>query len=263
MLDQTPFDEPLDLPGGESRPAAPHSFQPPKRRRSKKPFATLLFIIILCALGYGAFKWLGRQKPASQPQTNNTPAVTPPKTTQPQTAAGTKTFTAETQAISFDHPDTWTVVEKDGAITATSPDFDYQTNEGEQVNGHFKLYLRVSARAVDSKYIGRGIAMQPTETLTYTKPAPSQLKTTRLIFFGYDSTDNFAFFMITNNFNLKKGDTLGPSYGKEATTYIIAGGYATSATKDDLSFQMVSPDSFATTDAYKQALDILKSLQVS
>src|SRR5581483_5671009 len=123
---------------------------------------------------------------------------------QTTTNAAGKTFTAETLAVEFQYPADWTVTEKDGTITAKSTAMTVQSTTGG-VSGAFRVYIRKVARDVDSKYIGRAVAMQATEPLTYSNPAPSQRKTTNLSFFGYDDANNFAFFMITGNFNLKKG----------------------------------------------------------
>jgi hypothetical protein len=111
-------------------------------------------------------------------------------------------------------------------------------------------------------YIGRGYAIGPSVSLTYTNPQPGQLATTWLTNYGLDKTNNFAFFLIAGNFDLTTGQTLGPNYGTESGTYIIAGGYTTNQLTDDLETNMVPTSSFSQTNAYKEAVDIVKSIQI-
>ncbi len=257
----SPYEEPLDLPGGDSTPPAPHSFKPPKRRKNfKKPLIVLLTLLILGGLGYGALKLLSKPKPAPASQNSNQSAT---KTDSPPVSGQTKTFTAETLAVQFKYPSDWTVTEKDGTITVKSANFDYKSADAGTVHGYFRIYIRKSARDVDSKYIGRAVATQPTEEITYTNPATSQRKQTELSFFAYDEPANFAFMMITPGFKLQKGDTLGAKYGKEAEAYIIVGGYSSTSNTDDLSFHPVTATNIEGADVVKQAIALFKSLQVS
>ncbi len=257
-----PYEQPVELPGGETLPSTPSQ---PKPKRSKRKLLIIVFgLLIVTGLALAAIKLLNKPKSTSPQQSTQQTVASPNalKPTEVTSDSSTKTFTAETLAIEFKYPTNWTVVEKDGSITVKSPVFNFQTTQGTQA-GYYRIYIRKGARDVDSKYIGRGVACLPTEKMTYANPNPDQRKETNLSFFGYDDSNNCAFTMITGNFTLKKGDTLGVNYGKEADTYIIVGGYSTDANKDDLSFQQVPPDKFQSTTAYKQALELLKSLKVS
>jgi hypothetical protein len=147
-------------------------------------------------------------------------------------------------------------------VRLESPDFSYQTTSKGTVTGNFRIYIRKGARTVDGKYIGRGYAFQPSEKLVYAQPALGQRADTYLSLFGLDTPDNFAFFLIAGNYNLNKGDTLGPDYGKEIDTYIIAGGFSAKDQKDDLATNPVSTEMVKISNAYKQAQVILKSLQL-
>lgn len=174
-------------------------------------------------------------------------------------------YKASHPRVSFKHPTTWTVEEGgvgDG-VRIVSPEFTYPLLDGAEVTGHFRIYMRQGARKdSDSTYIGRGVATKATETLTYREPAADQRETTALSFMGLDTADNFAYFFITSDYVLKVGDTLGPDYGTEPSTYIIVGGYSTADLTDDLAMNQVSLDYYETTEVYKQAIDILESLQV-
>ncbi len=257
----SPYDQPLDLPGGEE---VPHTPQPPKpkKRKGRRALLVIVGIIALAVLGFAGLKLLSKPKPA-EPQTSQEPTAITPKQTEAPAAKGTKLFTADTLAVSFNYPDNWTVAEKEGTITVKSPEYDYKSADAGTVHGYFRIYIRKSARAVDSKYIGRAVAVQPTEEITYTNPAPSQRKQTELSYFGYDEPVNFAFMMITPGFKLQKGDTLGANYGKEAEAYIIAGGYSAKDNLDDLSFHSVAVANISSSDVIKQATELFKSLKVS
>jgi hypothetical protein len=160
------------------------------------------------------------------------------------------------------HPDGWKASEAGGGVRLSSPNFTYQTKSGEQVDGNFRIYIRLGAREQDGKYIGRGVAIKSSEELKYSDPLPGQRKTTLLSSFGLDKTDNFGFFLIAGNFELKKGETLGPNYGKEADAFIVTGGYSSDELKDDLATNMMSVDGYDQTNAYKQAVAIVQSLQL-
>lgn len=258
----SPYDQALDLPGGDSRPAATHDFAPVKRRpRLKKPLIILVLLLLLGGLAYGGLHLLDSPQPATV--ADNEPVAKQPPAEKTPSTAELKTYTAETLAVEFKYPADWKVSEKDAGITVTAPDFEFPTVDGANQTGTFRIYIRNGARANDSKYIGRAVVIQPTEQLVYSQPNPNQRKQTELSFLGYDDTSSFAFVMITPGFKLQKGQTLGAKYGSEASAYIIAGGYSTAANKDDLSFQPVPTASFMNSTAYKQAIDILKSLKVS
>ncbi len=68
--------------------------------------------------------------------------------------------------------------------------------------------------------------------------------------------------MIAGNFSLQKDESLGPEYGREPETYIIAGGYSSTELTDDLATNQVGLEYFSQTNAYKQAIEILKSLKI-
>ncbi len=235
----------------------------PVKKRKKYPFV-IIFILLLAALGYGSYK-IGSRKPTAKPASSNTqsPSVVPAAKDVPDTA-DTKVYENGFLGVKLTYPSNWTATETENkdAVRLESPDFSYTAASDATVNGNFRIYVRKGAREVDGKYIGRGYAMQASEKLVYAQPAPGQRADTYLSLFGLDTPDNFAFFLIAGNYNLVKGDTLGPAYGREAETYIITGGFSAKDLKDDLATNPVAPDLIATSNAYKQAQDILKSLQL-
>jgi hypothetical protein len=259
---------PMELPGEPESNYPQHVQQPPKSGVSRKRLVLVVVgLLIIGSVGFAAAILTSDKKEPS------TPAPAAEETPTPQSsqivgdvpvAAGTKTFKGDFPRVEFTYPDNWTVTEdkEQEGIRVESPEFSYTTINGGTVKGNFRVYLRQGARQVDSQYIGRGIAAQQSETLIYTDPAPGQRAETHLSLFGLDTSDNFAFFMIAGNFSLQKDESLGPEYGREQETYIIVGGYSSTELTDDLATNQVGLEYFSQTNAYKQAIEILKSLKI-
>ena len=263
--DQSPLGGPLELPGEQP----PTSFQPEQRRRKfgvKKLFTVLIIIFVIGLLGFGAFKLLQKPKKASpQPSASSSKTTTASReltVSDIPDVTSTKTLKNATLLVELTYPTGWTPTEKSDGIKLESPDFNYLKSDGLITTGNFRVYIRKGAREVDSKYIGRGVATSDSQPLTYTAPATGQRKTTNLSLFGLDTPDQFAYLLIAGNFTLKKGDTLGPGYGKESDTVLVTGGYSAKTLTDDFATNQVPLDGFDKTNAYKQALDIVKSLKL-
>lgn len=254
------MERPVDT--NEHQPLHITSMYPAKK--SKKYIYMPLFVVLIAALGFAAYK-LGFKKPSSNSATTNQSQVSTTTIEKDvPDAPDTKAYENGFLGVKLSFPSNWTATEPDNkeSVRLESPNFSYQATGKGQITGNFRIYIRKGAREIDGKYIGRGYAFQPSEKLTYAQPAPGQRADTYLSLFGLDAPDNFAFFMIAGNYNLNKGDTLGPNYGKEAETYIIAGGFSAKELKDDLATNPVSTELIKTSNAYKQALEILKSLQL-
>lgn len=257
---------PLEMPDGDEPHHKPGSSRTSRPRRDliKKLGLVILIVAMLAGAAWGAWYLTHRKKSASQSVSQSTTSQSAPKTSDVPAISTTKVFNSDSLALQLTYPTTWTTTEtSDSGLRVESPTFSYQTTNKSVVNGKFRIFIRQQARASDSTYIGRGVAVQPSVSLSYTKPAPTQRQTTYLTNFGLDTPDNFAYFMIAGNFNLKKGDSLGPNYGKEQGTFIIAGGYSSKDLKDDMATNQVPLTGFDSTNAYKQAVDIIKSLQLN
>lgn len=261
-LSSDPLAQPVELPEDETTERNSEPVQPKKSRRIMK---LLVLLIVLAGAGFAVWKFFLSDKASPEPQqqqTQNTPVDTSQQSgSDVPPVQKLESYDNGYLRITLSHPDSWTVTEKDNGFRVESPEFTYDTLDG-QVKGSFRIYVRKGAREEDGKYIGQAVAIKPSEILKYSDPAPGQRKETDLSFFGYDAPDNFAFFMVTPGFTLKKGDTLGPDYAKEAEAYVIAGGYSESDFKDDLQFNKTDVSAYSQTEAYKQALDIIKSLQI-
>lgn len=174
----------------------------------------------------------------------------------------TEEFSADRPNIDGKMPVSWEFEQLDRSATLQSPNFNFTTIDGAEVNGYFRIYLREGAAPEDANYLGRGYASQASEQIDYSQPASGQVNKTYLSFFGLDETDNFAYFFVNGNFNLDIGESLGADFGKEDGAYIISGGYASDELEDTMATHKVPLDYFDQTNAYKQAVDTIKSLQI-
>lgn len=259
---------PLELPGEEPHISRPVNKPPQRRKISKKLLLIILVLLILAGAAFGIWKFLEKDAKQSISNQSKTKQAQPfqtqttPRESDVPEVADTKNFQSDALGLELTYPDTWTVNEANGGVRVESPEFRYTTPDKGEVSGNFRIYIRKGARTADSKYIGRGVAIKPSEKLTYNQPTASQRKDTLVTQFGLDVPDNFAYFFVAGNFNLNKGDTLGPDYGKEPETFIVAGGYSAKELTDDMATNKISLDSYSQTNAYKQAIDIIKSLKL-
>ncbi len=265
-MDNDPnYSDPVELPGAKTRHKSP-KFKPkrPFLETAKKPFLILMTLLALTGIGYGVWKLIPDKKDSPQASQQNQPALpqTPAVTSDIPDAKNSETFRSDNLRLEFRYPKEWKVSEAENGIRITSPDFSYVTVGSGEKTGNFRIYIRKGAREIDGKYIGRGIAVKPSEKLTYSNPGPGQRTDTLLSSFGIDNTDNFAFFLIAGNFQLDKNDTLGPNYGREPDTIIVAGGYSDSGLTDDLATNPVPVDYLQASKAYSQALEIIKSIKL-
>lgn len=237
-----------------------------KSNPTKKILIILLLVLTTVGIAIGVYTLFIKKDPS--PQTNQT-TTTPPVVDTPVVksdvpdAKTTLPYENGPLGLKLNYLDTWKVTATtDRGVRVESPTFTYTTLEKGDVAGEFRIYIRKGARASDGAVIGRGVAIQPSEKLVYTQPALDQRKDTLLSLFGLDTKDNFAFFMIAGNFQLNAGDTLGPDYGKEQDAFIVAGGYSSQDLVDDMATHPVAISTIATSNAYKQAVEILKTLQL-
>lgn len=243
--------------------------QPPKLKKSggKWLAVVLVFVAVLLVAAAGWYFFL---------RTSSSPEPTPQATTQSDSgvsstddndvpeAENTESFTSDPYRLTLQHPKTWIVTEEDdNSILVQSQDFSYKTVDGTTKKGNFRVYIRKGATTADSEIIATGVAIAPSEVLKYTDPTPSQRTETNLSNFGIKDTSNFGFLLITSNFSLKTGDVLGPNFGNETDAFIIGGGYSESGITPGMATNQVSATDYDQTNAYKQAIAIIESLQIN
>ncbi|MCW1908469.1 MAG: hypothetical protein KIH63_003970 [Candidatus Saccharibacteria bacterium] len=266
MDDDPLLSQSVDLPEDQTGTApieTPH-YAPKPSKKKWLVFGTVLVIVAAAGLGY----WLlSRPKSTTnstdQSAKSNTPAPAPAPASDVPDATQTTVYENGPLGVTLTHPVGWKVTPTENkGVRVESPEFSLETVDGEEVTALFRIYIRKGARSQDSTYIGRGVALKDSEKITYTKPALGQRSDTLLSTFGLDEPTAFNYFFVAGNFQLKKGDTLGPDYGKEPETFIIAGGYSSDELTDDLAFYSVDADLPTTSEAYSQAFDIIKSLEL-
>lgn len=230
---------------------------PPKYQRKRKTKYIAAVVILLLA---GAGGWYFLQSRSPKPTTNTQPPQQTAETTNETDKAELKTYKSDILSVEFEHPADWTVTEKDKGLRIESPTIDYTSEQGP-TSGKFRIYMRQGSRTVDGKYIGQGIVIGPSEKLVYAEPTIGQRKETKLTLFGFGDSSNFAYFLITSNYDLKKDDRLAPNFAQEADAFLIAGGFSKPDLAEDLNFVRMPLDSIS-NDVYQQAIDVLKSLKV-
>jgi hypothetical protein len=266
--DKALLSEPVNLTGDNGM--RERTFR--RRRSITIPFKKIAIWIgslaAISLISYGAFNLYQTSKTKNTSENNQSAtqapspqAINAPNGSDIPAAELTESYSGQDVHVEFTYPKTWKVSEAEAGLRIESPVFSYPTTGGQK-DGNFRIYIRTGSRAVDGKYIGRGVAIKPSEKLTYKAPAVGQRSDTLLSTFGLDTPDNFAFFLIAGNFQLQKGGSLGPEYGHEAETYIIAGGYSGVDLKEDLATYPVRLDYYASTNAYKQAIEIIKTLKL-
>ena len=234
--------------------------------RRKRIIIVVAFLVIIGGLGAAGVMLVSKSHKAAEkvvetPVTQPLPVAVP---TDVPTVSDSKTYASTKIGVKLTHPSNWTATETaDTGVRIESPLFSYQTISKGNVQGKFRIFIRTGARKQDSTYIGRGYAIQPSQKITYGAPAAGQRTDTLLQLFGLDTPENFAYFFVAGNFQLARGDTLGPNYGQETGTYIISGGFSAADLTDDMATNPVSPSLLQTSAVYKQAVDIIKSLQLS
>jgi hypothetical protein len=265
-MDNDPMlEQPVNLPEDQTGGHLPQT--PVYRPKTKNRKWIIIGVAVVTAtLGLGYFVLNSSDKPpksSNQAENTNQPSPSPEPRPDVPVVTETKVYENGPLGVTLTHPANWQV--KDGTnkgIRIESPDFTYETADQKQQTGNFRIYIRKGARAQDSKYIGRGVALDNSQKLTYSKPTVGQRSDTLLSLFGLDEPQSFNYFFVAGNFQLKKGDTLGPDYGKEPETYIIAGGYSAATNEEDMNFVSVDAAYITDSNAYKQALDIIKSLEL-
>ena len=237
-----------------------------KEPRSKLPkYLLILLGVIIFAAAAGLAGWkLLKKFNSSQTEPNASQQINSDNTGQ--TGGGKQPLSEEYSSsqllIDFKYPSSWEVAEENGAIFVKSPNFRYSENEGGEVSGVFKIYIKKGAEENDGKYLGRGYAIGPSEKLQYSNPASGQRKETFVTAFGLDKPDNFSYFVVQGNFNLKKGETLGPKFASEQDAFLIAGGFASDDLKDALETNPISVDYYKSDQNYLTAIEIIKTIRL-
>lgn len=264
--DQYINDEQMELPGDQERPSGSPKFKSKKNFKfPKKLFLGILILIIVAGLAFVGWKLFADKEEVAHPQSQQ-----PSNQSQADNSADDglgsseldKEYTNDFLRLSFKYPSSWTVNDVDDAITIKSPDIKYKQNNGMETTGYFKIYIKKGATQSDGKYLGKGYAVANSEKIAYSEPATGQRSETFLTDFGLDTPDNFAYFIVQGNFDLKKGDTLGPSYGKEIDAYLISGGFSSSDQTDNMATNAVGLGTYKSSESYKVAVEIVKSLKI-
>lgn len=141
----------------------------------RRPAKYLLILLILAAIGAGVYKFVlnkpEKAKPANQANTS--------QTSQPQAdqiSTVTKNYSSQEFALSFDHPDDWTVTDTPGSgrLTVSSPDIQLTDSDGKPATGKISMNIRNKRQSLPEFDKGNALAARASEKVSYSKPSPSQ-----------------------------------------------------------------------------------------
>lgn len=260
-------ENPLSIPKDVYQEQIP----PARSSASKKTIIRrlVLVVVVLAIIAGGIFaawKLIPSKNDTADKTSENQSQTQTPESQDLESDIGdttlSETYTSDFLRIDFKHPQSWKVSEENSGLIVKSPTFKLQENNGAESLSYFKIYIKKAATEADGKYLGRGYAVADSGKIAYADPLPGQRKDSYLTNFGLETPDNFAYFIVQGNFNLMKGDTLGPKFASEVDSFLIAGGFSTDEQKEGLSTKIVSEDSYSTYPAYKTAVEIVKSLQL-
>lgn len=261
---------PEDIPQEHLTDVSPMSSVPiekaPKSMIIRRLFFLLLAIALIVVVLIAAWKLIPAKNSGPKPVQNQQNQAQSTSADPVSLALGdthlTQIYKSDALSLEFNYPQGWKVSEQDNSIIVKSPSFDLQDKTGASSPTYFKVYIKKGATDAEGKYLGRGYAIAPSEKLVYTNPAPGQRKTSYLTDFGLDNPDNFAYLVVEGNFNLAKGDTLGPKFASEPDSFLLTGGFATDQQKDGLETVQLPMDSYKQNLAYKTGVQIIQSLQL-
>lgn len=261
MEDDYPSPDDLDL----DRPTAhtPH-FKSSKAGKGKKKWLFVGVAVALLALAGGAYWMLSQnKKPAKQSSpTTSQPSPNKPDLNQPDPNATSKTFKSTKLNIEFTYRSDWTLKETgdQAEIILTSPGVTYTAQDGTSTEGVFTVKMRngVIPDGIQET-VKNTVAVKDSEVIGYDQPTGEQRHFTNLSFGGPDA-QKFGYFIISGNTAYKAGQPFGSQIDLIGTAYLFVGGYGTDA-GDTLDFEPVPAASFD-TEAYQQALAVIKSLKI-
>jgi hypothetical protein len=173
----------------EHKPAYSPKHSKKKRKLSKTPLIIILVLILVGSGGFAAWNLLLNKPKADSTGTlaptksgNSAASSTPSRPLNPKdtpTEPLTQKYTSTKLNVAFQYPASWKISEANGGLRIESPKFTYNAIDAGDINGNFRIYIRQGARDIDAKYIGHGVAIKPSDKLTYTQPALGQRTSTR------------------------------------------------------------------------------------
>lgn len=222
----------------------------------------LILIVVSSAAGFAAWKLLLAK---SNPTAANTVSETENQNEAPAENTLndlTQEYTSDRLLVDIKYPAAWKAEEDAGEIIVYSPETEVTAANGETVPVEFKVLIKQGADKTDSEYLGRGFAVEKSEPIKYNDPATGQRQKTFVTNFGLDSSDNFAYFIVQGNFNLKKDETLGPDFAGEADAILVSGGFYSKDSEDKTKLISLDPDNYKSDETYLTAIEIVKTLRL-
>lgn len=204
----------------EIRSSADYANYTPPKKESKmpkmpsfnwrKPAKYLLILLLLAGVGAGIYAFFLKPKPetdksASRPNTSQTD-----QTRAGQITTATDNYSSQEFALSFDHPEDWTVIGGSREeLKVISPDIKLKAADGQQVNGQIVMYIRAPGQKIPGIDSGNAVAVADSKKISYSKPTANQRGETYISFLRYSSsTIGLDAIFITGNNGYQKNQSV-------------------------------------------------------
>lgn len=251
----------IDIENGMGDSPRPKELIPKKPKKSmKKPLIILVVIIVLAILGYLAMQFLNKDKTVATKSTNSSNNTPPSTETKTEPTPTLKIYKNDKIKIELSYPSNWTIKELTSEVVLTSPSGSYTKKDGTTTKGPFRMLVQKGISTADNTTVNASVAVKTSELISYGAPADGQRKTTYLSFLG-KTKDAFSFFVISSGKQYNPGDKVSGTLPLGQESYVIAGGYGTSA-DDNLGFDAVAVDKIDQSTTYTQVVEIVKSLKL-
>lgn len=244
-----------------------------QHKKSKKALYIVLGVIgALVLLGAGGTAaWLlikksnsgkdtaGTQQTASQNSSQSSSSKQPSGV---QSKGNNYAYKSTKLNVGVTYPKTWTMRESADKeeLIITSPQTTYVKKDGTSTQGVVTVKLRngIIPDAMKTT-VQNAVAVADSEVVAYSEPTDGQRQYTNLSYVGADA-NNFGFGLITGNTAYAAGQLVGGGIDLNGQAYLFAAGFGADS-GDTLAFEPV-PKSDYNTATFKQAVEILESLQI-
>lgn len=153
--------------------------------------ALLAAVVIICLVIAGVVAWqhFSHDKAKTPATTSTVRSATESSNNQTVAGTQTRTYTATDFNLSFQYPDTWTVVNNGtGPMTVTSPSTQLVSAPGQKVTGQIIMTIQAQGQLPAAFSAGIVLAVLNSQKYSYTNPTSSQNVQTYLSFVQYAAT---------------------------------------------------------------------------
>lgn len=193
-----------------------YSYSAPTHHARKTILITLLVLVLLGGVGYGAYWFLTKKdsnKSADKSATSSQQKSSDQTANEELITTETEHYTSNGFMLEFDYPKDWKVSEPTdgGLLTAKSPALKLKQADGKTVTGQVVFTIRNKQQAMPEFDKGNATAVIASEKINYTKPSSAQRGSTYLSFLTYAGSvqeDRLDGVFITGDVGYQKGQAI-------------------------------------------------------